>query len=172
MALVLKPLLKFVPLWPSLALAACWAFAAIGALEAAYAVVTAITSPPSFSEQQVLDCSKSGSCEGGWPGEALQFMADNFLETSKKYPYAGVKKQCKLPKSGVKATAFEEVSFSGWLGLLLAVQQQPVVVNIEASAPSFLNFKVRLIFSRFLLHTCLCMYFFTICLFCRGVAFI
>ncbi|CAI5484321.1 unnamed protein product [Closterium sp. Yama58-4] len=35
---------------------------------------------------------------------------------------------------------FEETSFDGWLGLLLAVQRQPVVVRIEASARSFLEY--------------------------------
>ncbi|CAI5458521.1 unnamed protein product, partial [Closterium sp. Yama58-4] len=35
---------------------------------------------------------------------------------------------------------FEETSFGGWLGLLLAVQRQPVVVRIEASAPSFIDY--------------------------------
>lgn len=42
----------------------------------------------------------------------------------------------------MRITSFEEVSFSGWFGLVLAVQQQPVVVMVDASAPSFLNFKV------------------------------
>ncbi|CAI5458518.1 unnamed protein product [Closterium sp. Yama58-4] len=35
---------------------------------------------------------------------------------------------------------FEESSFDGWLGLLLAVQRQPVVVRIEASAQSFFEY--------------------------------
>ncbi|CAI5467544.1 unnamed protein product, partial [Closterium sp. Yama58-4] len=35
---------------------------------------------------------------------------------------------------------FESTSFYGWFGLLLAVQRQPVVVHIEASADSFKNY--------------------------------
>ncbi|CAI5469973.1 unnamed protein product [Closterium sp. Yama58-4] len=35
---------------------------------------------------------------------------------------------------------FESTSFYGWFGLLLAVQRQPVVVHIEASAPSFKDY--------------------------------
>ncbi|CAI6005564.1 unnamed protein product [Closterium sp. NIES-65] len=34
-------------------------------------------------------------------------------------------------------TGFESTAFYGWFGLLLAVQRQPVVVQIEATAPSF-----------------------------------
>ncbi|CAI5458527.1 unnamed protein product [Closterium sp. Yama58-4] len=36
--------------------------------------------------------------------------------------------------------SFEETSFDRWLGLLLAVQRQPVVVRIEASAQSFFEY--------------------------------
>ncbi|CAI7863508.1 unnamed protein product [Closterium sp. NIES-53] len=35
---------------------------------------------------------------------------------------------------------FESTSFYGWFGLLLAVQRQPVVVQIEATAPSFQDY--------------------------------
>ncbi|CAI7731710.1 unnamed protein product [Closterium sp. NIES-54] len=35
---------------------------------------------------------------------------------------------------------FESTSFYGWFGLLLAVQRQPVVVHIEASADTFKNY--------------------------------
>ncbi|CAI5459716.1 unnamed protein product [Closterium sp. Yama58-4] len=35
---------------------------------------------------------------------------------------------------------FERTAFHGWFGLLLAVQRQPVVVHVQATAPSFLNY--------------------------------
>ncbi|CAI6005528.1 unnamed protein product, partial [Closterium sp. NIES-65] len=40
-------------------------------------------------------------------------------------------------KKGFQISGFERTSFYGWFGLLLAVQRQPVVVHIEASAESF-----------------------------------
>ncbi|CAI7884263.1 unnamed protein product [Closterium sp. NIES-54] len=41
---------------------------------------------------------------------------------------------------GFPIKGFESTSFYGWFGLLLAVQRQPVVVHIEASADSFKNY--------------------------------
>lgn len=35
---------------------------------------------------------------------------------------------------------YEEVNFYGWFGLVLAVQQQPVIVNIEASSEAFISY--------------------------------
>ncbi|CAI5982883.1 unnamed protein product [Closterium sp. NIES-65] len=41
---------------------------------------------------------------------------------------------------GFPIKGFESTSFYGWFGLLLAVQRQPVVVHIEASADTFKNY--------------------------------
>ncbi|CAI5499523.1 unnamed protein product [Closterium sp. Naga37s-1] len=38
-----------------------------------------------------------------------------------------------------RVNGFERTAFHGWFGLLLAVQRQPVVVHVQATAPSFLN---------------------------------
>ncbi|CAI5983545.1 unnamed protein product, partial [Closterium sp. NIES-64] len=39
-----------------------------------------------------------------------------------------------------RVSGFERTAFHGWFGLLLAVQRQPVVVHVQATAPSFLNY--------------------------------
>ncbi|CAI5983553.1 unnamed protein product, partial [Closterium sp. NIES-64] len=39
-----------------------------------------------------------------------------------------------------RVNGFERTAFHGWFGLLLAVQRQPVVVHVQATAPSFLNY--------------------------------
>ncbi|CAI5973993.1 unnamed protein product [Closterium sp. NIES-64] len=43
-------------------------------------------------------------------------------------------------RPGYSITGFERATFYSWFGLVLAVQRQPVVVHIEASADSFLNY--------------------------------
>ncbi|CAI6005620.1 unnamed protein product [Closterium sp. NIES-65] len=43
-------------------------------------------------------------------------------------------------RPGYSITGFEQAAFYSWFGLVLAVQRQPVVVHIEASADSFLNY--------------------------------
>ena len=45
-----------------------------------------------------------------------------------------------MPNGLVKLSQYEVINFKGWFGLLLAVQQSPVVVNIEASEDSFVNY--------------------------------
>ncbi|GJP67620.1 hypothetical protein CLOP_g24416, partial [Closterium sp. NIES-67] len=46
----------------------------------------------------------------------------------------------KLSGGRFRVDGFERTAFHGWFGLLLAVQRQPVVVHIEATAPSFLDY--------------------------------
>ncbi|CAI5982838.1 unnamed protein product [Closterium sp. NIES-65] len=53
------------------------------------------------------------------------------------YPVLSISQQ--LP-GGFPISRFESTSFYGWFGMLLAVQRQPVVVHIEASADSFKNY--------------------------------
>lgn len=52
----------------------CWAFSAVGALEGAYAL--AHGELLTFSEQQLVDCSKNGNegCNGGWMDNAFEYL--------------------------------------------------------------------------------------------------
>eukprot|EP00897_Mesotaenium_endlicherianum_P004435 jgi/Mesen1/4019/ME000211S03201 len=135
---------------------ACWAFAAVGAIEAANAIL--ISLPVAASEQQVLDCQRGGSsCAGGWPGDAFEYVAANTpsyggLVSEGEYPYLGAKSKrgCDVDQAqqGQFGVAFwEQVDFYGWFGLLLAVQRQPVVVNIEADQDSFMQYTGQDVYS-------------------------
>jgi C1A family cysteine protease len=66
----------------------CWAFSTIGAVEAYYAKVKGQKNLD-LSEQQIVDCSKSGNqgCNGGWPRVALQWVAQHGVTTQAAYPY-------------------------------------------------------------------------------------
>ncbi|KAE8995706.1 hypothetical protein PF011_g16210 [Phytophthora fragariae] len=65
----------------------CWAFAAIAALESA----VCLSGGPLtlLSEQQLLDCdTASGACQGGFPGDALEFIQRaGGVCTEDDYPY-------------------------------------------------------------------------------------
>ena len=37
-------------------------------------------------------------------------------------------------------TMYEKVSLYGWFGMLLAVQQQPIIVAVQATSPTFLSY--------------------------------
>eukprot|EP00897_Mesotaenium_endlicherianum_P007634 jgi/Mesen1/689/ME000109S_10915 len=129
---------------------ASWAFAAVGAIEAATANLT--SRQVVVSEQQVIDCQRGGStCAGGWPGYAFEYAAENTakcyggLASESDYPYTGTrsKRGCNLIAAdrGQHGVAFwEQVDFQDVLGLLLALQRQPVVVHLETDQDSFINY--------------------------------
>jgi C1A family cysteine protease len=64
----------------------CWAFSATGAMESAHYIKT--KKLLSFSEQQLVDCSKDNhGCNGGNTGRAFSFYEANYLELESVYPY-------------------------------------------------------------------------------------
>jgi len=64
----------------------CWAFSAIGALEANYNLK--FNNPQRFSQQQLVDCDTSSSaCKGGDETKALDYIKTNGIAFSKDYPY-------------------------------------------------------------------------------------
>ncbi|CAI5520009.1 unnamed protein product [Closterium sp. Naga37s-1] len=77
------------------ACAACWAFAAAAAVEAAVAIFTATTPARlSLSAQQLLDCAP-GTCMGGYPEDALQYSSTSLLRRASQYPYVMDKGACR-----------------------------------------------------------------------------
>eukprot|EP00897_Mesotaenium_endlicherianum_P002855 jgi/Mesen1/2598/ME000166S01720 len=121
---------------------ACWAFAAAAAMESAWAIANAQQAVvPNLSEQQFLDCPGGGSCAGGWPGDALDYAAalsaspaGGGIVNQTWYPYLGASSgSCNsslvqgrdVVHYGV--VGYDQVAFYGSFGLLLAVQQQPII---------------------------------------------
>jgi cathepsin L len=70
----------------------CYAFSVIGAIEGQYFLETGRLL--SFSEQQVVDCSKNFGtygCEGGEPSSVFQYLVSSGgLETDRSYLYDGI----------------------------------------------------------------------------------
>jgi len=89
----------------------CWDFAGTGTIETWHFVKAG--SLINLSEQQVLDCSKGGSCAGGMPEQALDWGCKNGLCLTSDYPYTarqGTCKQCAAKStkcSGAKKLASE-----------------------------------------------------------------
>jgi cathepsin L len=69
----------------------CWAFGTHGAFEGSYAVLNNHALVDT-SEQQTLDCSGAGSCNGGW--WAFQYLIDHGTAAESSYPYAGSDGAC------------------------------------------------------------------------------
>jgi len=86
----------------------CWAFAALGALEAMIAIKNSaaagsLVPPVRLSEQQSVDCTTntpdnvakfntsygSSGCNGGWMTNSWGFSRDQGAMTNADYPYTG-----------------------------------------------------------------------------------
>jgi cathepsin F len=119
----------------------CWAFSTVANIEGVNFVKT--QKLVSLSEQQLVDCDKTGpdgdqGCNGGLPANAFKFMISSGmgLDSETKYPYTGTggDKKCHAAKSD------ELVFISGWKqiasdeGQMAAalVQYGPLSIGINA----------------------------------------
>merc|ERR1712227_873212 len=63
----------------------CWAFGAIGAMEAAWYL--AGNDRVVLSEQMLVDCGPGMGCDGGWVDSAFDHLIKNGAEAETDYPY-------------------------------------------------------------------------------------
>merc|ERR1711865_341344 len=119
----------------------CWAFSTTGAVEGADAIKTG--SLKSFSEQQLVSCSKQNSgCNGGLMDYAFEYIKTAPLELEASYPYtsgAGRVASCNYKKSaGVgSVSAFHDVTVGSASQMKAALAKNPVSVAIEADQRAF-----------------------------------
>ncbi|CAI5485613.1 unnamed protein product [Closterium sp. Naga37s-1] len=124
----------------------CWAYATARAIQGAYALDADTDSFPNgtrLSVQQLVDCTgAAATCRGGYPEGALQYAVKNGLQDEEGYAYTGVNAKCGAKKDMPKfnISMFEQVPLPGPLGLILGLQQQPVIVTIRASSEDFINY--------------------------------
>jgi len=121
----------------------CWAFSTTGALEGAWAIATGKL--VSFSEQQLVDCSRKFGemgCGGGSMDGGFQYAESTSICTEDSYPYKAKNGICGasncdigLPKGGV--VGFKDVKTLDTNALMSAVAQQPVSIAIEADKAVF-----------------------------------
>ncbi|CAI5486218.1 unnamed protein product, partial [Closterium sp. Naga37s-1] len=135
---------------------ASWAITAVNAVELTMAMIAnqldSYDSAFNISVQQVVDCEpSSSSCKGGWPSSALDYMVDasndlGGVVPEMQYLYKGKQAKCNAGKIATASTPlglarYEQVDFYGWIGLVLAVQVQPVIAFVRGSYPSFQKYK-------------------------------
>merc|ERR1719329_1319703 len=117
----------------------CWAFSSTGAIEGSMFLSTGTLQ--SFSEQQLVDCSKQNSgCNGGLMDYAFMYVETAPLMTESAYPYTGRQGVCQYQQSKGqgKVKAFKDVSRdSSGSQLKAALSKAPVSVAIEADQFAF-----------------------------------
>ena len=73
----------------------CWAFSAVGAIEAAYALQHDVLAD--MSEQQLVDCSHEGGnagCQGGWMDSAFEHAEKHGMCVQNDYVYHAKNEAC------------------------------------------------------------------------------
>ncbi|EER08933.1 cryptopain precursor, putative [Perkinsus marinus ATCC 50983] len=135
----------------------CASFATAGALESYYAMATGHTNDSivPLSEQQILDCYASASCNGGLPSGIFTYVKDNGITSEKNYPYEASKSRdynepCRtnlldkddlIIKPGI-VTGYTTINGGDYQGLLSAVAfQGPVATLIDGTTPPFQHYK-------------------------------
>ncbi len=123
----------------------CWSFSACGAMEGAWAISTGQLY--NFSEQQLMDCSKSYgnlACKGGEMDSAFQYAIDNGMCSDTEVPYEAVNEACSNMPECETISHFShcvDVTSKNELHLQEAVFNQPVAVAIEADTTVFQFYK-------------------------------
>jgi cathepsin L len=116
----------------------CWAFATHGAYEGSYAILNKAFSDT--SEQDTLDCSGAGSCNGGW--WAFDYLIGTGSANEADYPYIAKDGTCQSNVSRpYKAVAWGYVDSTQEIPTVHAIKQTlcqygPLAVAVEVT-PAF-----------------------------------
>jgi cathepsin L len=119
----------------------CWAFSATGSLEGQY--FRKQSQLVSFSEQQLVDCSKSygnEGCNGGLMDQAFEYIKSKGIERESDYPYTARDGKCRYNAAKIvtKVTGETDIKQGDEDDLKEAVATVgPVSVAIDASHDSF-----------------------------------
>jgi len=118
----------------------CWAFSSTGAIEGSMFLSTGTLQ--SFSEQQLVDCSKQNNgCNGGLMDYAFQYVESSPLMLEDAYPYTarqGYTCQYVSSKGLGKVKSFKDVSRdTSGQQLQAALAKGPVSVAVEADQFAF-----------------------------------
>eukprot|EP00775_Hariotina_reticulata_P009003 gene9003-9176_t len=121
----------------------CWAFAAVGSMEASWFISTG--TPRSFSEQQLIDCSwdeGTHGCDGGDAVNGFEYVKKaKGLAATQDYPYVGQNDFCKDGDAKLTGhfSGFVDVKSKDEVAVMEALLKHgPLSVGVDASFDDFL----------------------------------
>lgn len=116
----------------------CWAFSSTGNLEGVQYLSTKVMK--TYSEQQLVDCSRSygnQGCNGGWMDQAFNYVKAKGITTEDQYPYKAVDQKCKIDGGDFKISKIIDVAEGKCDDLLNALMIEPISVAVDATNWSF-----------------------------------
>uniref|UniRef100_A0AC35TTN8 Pept_C1 domain-containing protein n=1 Tax=Rhabditophanes sp. KR3021 TaxID=114890 RepID=A0AC35TTN8_9BILA len=122
----------------------CYIFGAIGAVEGM--LKKASKQLVSLSEQNILDCNRPFTCDGGNQIDVYEFIIkEGGVDTEKSYPYIGRKSsKCHFNAKtiGAKVSGYEKIKRGDEDALKAAIATQgPISISIQANHKSLMNYK-------------------------------
>jgi C1A family cysteine protease len=113
----------------------CWAFSATGALEGLDFIHNRLSRVNSYSEQQLVDCSRlygNQGCNGGLMQFAFRYAIVNGITFEENYPYKAVDQKCLSKAHDFKIDWYKNVPHKSSGALIHALETQPISVSIDA----------------------------------------
>ncbi len=90
----------------------CWAFATAANLESSTLIKNNTPGMDiNLAEQILVSCSGAGSCSGGWPSTASDYIKNTGLPVESCYPYTASNGTCPIAFAGWQLSAYK---ISGW----------------------------------------------------------
>ncbi len=135
----------------------CWAFATIGAYESSYALRNNKTIID-LSEQNAINCSGVGTCNGGYPGLLLKWWAElnNTVKSEQEEPYLGYKGFCPGTNGRFRAVAWGYVDkYQQWSAIpstaeiKAALSKHGALITAVTATLAFQRFKGSNIYREF-----------------------
>jgi len=123
----------------------CWAFSAVSSIETANYLQKNMSSVPTYSEQQLVDCAGGKyhnlGCNGGLFDYAFTYVMDHSLQSEDSYPYRAADGHCKSGTGSGTVTDFTDVEHMSASQLRAALNTQTVSVAIQADQSVFQFYK-------------------------------
>jgi len=116
----------------------CWAFSAVAALESYERIAGKGTT--SFSEQQLVDCSRAfgnQGCNGGWMDNAFEYIKKYGITDAGQYPYTGRDGTCKFNGGNFKISGFTDSPAGNCNTVAGNLMGRPLAVAVDATNWSF-----------------------------------
>lgn len=113
---------------------ACWAFSAIGAIESANIIKH--NRNITFSEQELIDCSRSygnNGCGGGGVTSSFLYIKDKGICNDTNYPYSGMESICSNFRSPVLNLDTFKVCDRNEASLAMFVSTMPTAVSLDGA---------------------------------------